>query len=476
MSNICCSPCLPFVVLFLVILSVRGQHASPKMVNIVDFGAIGDHKTLNTVPIQHAILAALMNDMDVYVPRGVFVTGQVELYSGVHIMLDEGAELYASDDPRQYSCLSSITTDTGPCDYPLIFANNAEDVGMYGPGCINGGANDPPGHLVASYNATEQFITPLQFQFPNCTGYSCKPKLVVFKNTRHIILKDITLKNSALWTTTLAQASDVLIDNCTIYGDRRWPNNDGVDIMSSSNIIIKNSNISTGDDSIAIITHTSYACSNISVLHSHLASSSAAIKLAAYEENASGLVSNLRFDNIYVNDTNRGLCIDPRWGSGSIMNASFSNMYISTRFFSSPWWGSAEPIYVTSMSMSKNQTWRGDVKNFHFENITTMSEAGVVLYAEDRPLMNFTFKNISLHIHQFSNISRPSHDYRPAPPPAIYYAPTDGIFIQYATNITLEDVTIRYLPPKQSFWGVCLNVTSNVKDLNKEGLTCLAAS
>ena len=63
-----------------------------------------------------------------------------------------------------YKCLPSITTDTGPCDYPLVgmvdISNSGIIAGVGGGGAINGGANDPPGHMVSSYDSTTNFLIP----------------------------------------------------------------------------------------------------------------------------------------------------------------------------------------------------------------------------------------------------------------------------------------------------------------------------
>ena len=42
---------------------------------------------------------------------------------------------------------------------------------IIGPGSINGGANDPPGHLVKEFNATTNYITPIDWTFEGCTSY-----------------------------------------------------------------------------------------------------------------------------------------------------------------------------------------------------------------------------------------------------------------------------------------------------------------
>ena len=100
----------------------------------------------------------------------------------MYLQLDAGGILYASDDASSeclaalflfgsrvlfyldYKCLPSITTDTGPCDYPLVgmveISNSGIIAGVGGGGAINGGANDPPGHMVSSYDSMTNFLIP----------------------------------------------------------------------------------------------------------------------------------------------------------------------------------------------------------------------------------------------------------------------------------------------------------------------------
>ena len=146
-------------------------------------------------------------------------------------------------------------------------------------------------------------------------------------------------------------------------GDRRWPNNDGIgtysslflihnlDPVDSSNILIRNTHIATGDDSICLITHTKQNIENVTVENCQVSSSSCGLKISAYESTASGNVKNITFRNCRVTDSNRGLGICPRWGSGSISNVVFENITVETHFFSTPWWGSSEPIYVGAISI-----------------------------------------------------------------------------------------------------------------------------
>ncbi len=142
------------------------------------------------------------------------------------------------------------------------------DVGLLGPGVINGGANDPVGHLVQSYDEKNQFIVPQEWpNLPGCSSeysYSCRPKLVVIKRCQDVLFSQgIQLLNSPLWTTTVIESNNILVENAVIKGDRRWPNNDGFDPIDSSNILIRNTTIETGDDCICLVTHTALPIVNM---------------------------------------------------------------------------------------------------------------------------------------------------------------------------------------------------------------------
>ena len=58
------------------------------------------------------------------------------------------------------------------------------------------------------------------------------------------------LRNSPDWTMLFRRCSDIHIDRVEVFGDSRWPNNDGVDFESCSDIHLENSRFDTGDDGV----------------------------------------------------------------------------------------------------------------------------------------------------------------------------------------------------------------------------------
>lgn len=74
--------------------------------------------------------------------------------------------------------------------------------GIIGGGRVNGGANDPPGHLVASYDEATNFLMPAMLNITGCTGFSCRPKLVVFRLCTSVVVdgaRNLTRKRPGAW-------------------------------------------------------------------------------------------------------------------------------------------------------------------------------------------------------------------------------------------------------------------------------------
>jgi hypothetical protein len=104
-----CRSALQVVLLALVVLaaaaalgSARGElrdqappGSRPHSVTITEFGAVGDGRTLNTVPFQNAVFYvrsfADKGGAQLYVPRGRWLTGSFNLTSHLTLYLEEGA-------------------------------------------------------------------------------------------------------------------------------------------------------------------------------------------------------------------------------------------------------------------------------------------------------------------------------------------------------------------------------------------------
>jgi polygalacturonase len=71
--------------------------ATAQTFNIIEYGAVGDGKTINTLAVQKAIDACYLNGGGkVVIPTGIFITGTINLKSHVNMYLEAGAILRGS--------------------------------------------------------------------------------------------------------------------------------------------------------------------------------------------------------------------------------------------------------------------------------------------------------------------------------------------------------------------------------------------
>ncbi|KAK7404230.1 hypothetical protein VNO78_04938 [Psophocarpus tetragonolobus] len=92
----------------------------------------------------------------------------------------------------------------------------------------------------------------------SCKGESCgRPTALHIHKCNNFQLHDTHHLNSAKNHISINSSNNTHIFNVTITAPQDSPNTDGIDISQSSHILIQHSTIATGDDCIAINTHTS---------------------------------------------------------------------------------------------------------------------------------------------------------------------------------------------------------------------------
>jgi hypothetical protein len=223
------------------------QKADPllgtRIYNIMDYGAKGDGVTLNTKALQAAIDACNKDQGGtVLVPAGVFVIGTVELKSNVTLHIAAQGKLLGSADGKQYYAAQAIplTGDTTLNDgnVGLLFATNAENIRVEGPGTIDGqGA---------------QFRSPTKgAPSPAGRGGNNRPYHLLFYQCLNLIINDIYLKDCAYHSVRIIQSSYVKLDGIHIRG-RVIHNNDGFHFISCQYVHMVNCDVQSQDDACAL--------------------------------------------------------------------------------------------------------------------------------------------------------------------------------------------------------------------------------
>lgn len=320
------------------------------MINILEYGAVGDGQTNDAPVIQKAIdTCAEQGGGVVLFPGGrTYSSGYVLLKSNVEVHLEPGAVWKASSNIEDYYPLSNngkITAHesglpsflnseyAGRPFHAFIYALGQENVTISGQGTIDGNesvfyGDDSGYHIEGSY-------------YP-------RVPLLLLEDVKHLTIKEVRLTNCAFWTVHLVGCKDVLIDGIRLLNNLKMANSDGIDPDHCQNVRISNCHIECGDDAIVLKNSGDYKkygpCENIVVTNCTLVSTSAAIKFGTEGESD---FRNILVENCCISRSNRGISIQIR-DNGNVENVIFSNIIMETRRFSYEWWGRAEAVCLTA--------------------------------------------------------------------------------------------------------------------------------
>jgi polygalacturonase len=212
----------PLAALAAGLLTLAGHAATW---NVRDFGATGDGVTKDTRAFQQALDTCAVNGGgEVLVPAGRYLIGSVQQGNRTTLRLEAGSVLLGSPDADDYPMIDIRWEGRmQPGRRALIHAANVEQIGIVGPGRIEGNPamaapQNPRGSVV---------LEPI-----NCTG---------------VRWEGFTVTQGGNWATHPTFCTDVVIRNLTIRGNR-----DGIDIDSCRNVLIEGCDIETGDDAISL--------------------------------------------------------------------------------------------------------------------------------------------------------------------------------------------------------------------------------
>jgi polygalacturonase len=293
--------------------------------NIVDFGAIGDGETLNTVAFQKAIDKASTNGNGrIIVPKGRYLTGTINLKTGVELHITKHAVVLGSTEVTDYYAVSKTSATYNWKS--LIIANRADNITISGEGTIDGQGKQ------LALNIDDLFYNGLldsglyQFKEKRPMAHA-RPQILQFVNCKNVKVCNITIRNAASWVQTYDLCYIVEIDNISVESVSYW-NNDGIDIIDSRNVRITNSHINSSDDGICLKSYkrrngSNAICDSIYIANCTVRSSASAVKLGT---SSFGGFRNVIIENIKVYDTYRSAIALEMWESGILENILVQNV------------------------------------------------------------------------------------------------------------------------------------------------------
>lgn len=373
---------------------------------ITEYGAVDGAKV--TDAFQRAVDAcAAESGGIVRVPPDNYETGSVELRDDVALSLAPGAVIHASPDEADYDCPSAYIGPDG--ERPVFVAHGCENVTVAGDGVVDGRGTDVMemdepirGHsgqsaafpLVSDAEPDprqgEAFLDPTRGteEWPVAKPPFRPGPTMLFDGCADVVVRDVTLQDMPAWTLAVRDCDRVVVTGVDVHNHMRIPNCDGLSVEGSRDVRISDCSVRYCDDAITLLSRdASSVCENVVVTNCTLASRACAVKIGS---ETAGPVRNCAFRNCVVRGSNRGLGVQ-HWDGGDVTNVAFSDITVETRLFKGPWWGKAEPVYVTSVPRDEETDLRA-VRNVRFSNVSAQCEIGVLVYGHE----NATIENVRL--------------------------------------------------------------------------------
>ncbi|KAF3627184.1 putative fumarate hydratase 1, mitochondrial-like isoform 1 [Capsicum annuum] len=310
----------------------------PHSASVLDFGAVGDGETLNTLAFQNAIFYlksfADKGGAQLYVPAGRWLTGSIKLTSHLTLFLEKEAIILGSKVSPWTGCdvpaclefflcvhgnIKAVTVFT--IAEALVLGNETiimrhsrdyshwdiiEALPSYGRG--NNGTVDCQGSIW-----WEQFSA-------HSLNYS-RPYLVEFVSSKDVVVSNLTFLNAPAGNIHPVYCSNVVVQNISIHSPANSPYTYGVVPDSSEHVCIENSNISMGHDAVVLKSGwdeygISYGkpTSNVHIRGVRLQSFAGAGM--AFGSEMSGGISNVFVEHVYLHDSLFGIELKTARGRG----------------------------------------------------------------------------------------------------------------------------------------------------------------
>jgi polygalacturonase len=412
------------------------------------YGAKGDGKMLDSPAINAAVEAcAAAGGGTVYLAPGIYHSGIVVLKSNVTLYLEAGAVLLGSTNIEDYALRNGAAP--GAANH-LIYARDAENVTVRGPGRIDGqGAAfwRPSGK---AHMPPEEGWNDVLTRYWEPNGKRPSPMLE-FQNCRWVRIEDVRIENAASWTLRTLNCGQVFIRGVSIKNPVNGPNTDGMDICGCTDVLISDCSIDTGDDAICLKSENPLGpqpllTRNVVVTNCVLTTCCNGFKLGT---NSEGGFENITFSNsvIYNNavDLNQRVIagialevVDGGWIDGVVIS-NIRMQRVRT------------PIFIRLGSRAKKADYpqhglRGVmIDNVHASeailasSITGLAEAPV----EDVSLSNIRIDNVAPGRSEWANRAIPENAEKYPESRMFGMLPVSGLYCRHVRGLHLSNVGFR---------------------------------
>lgn len=412
------------------------------------YGAINDGKADNTQAIASAIDdCAEGGGGTVSVPPGKWVTGPIRLKSDIRLDIEEGAEILFSQNTSDY--LPIVFSRYEGMEYynysSLIYANGCHDIALTGKGILNGRGDAwwqwKRWQLRSTKNLHAMGETGVRVENRRFGTQKdgLRPSFIQLINCTRIQLEGFTIKNGPMWTIHPIYSDTLLVKDVTVETD--GPNNDGIVIDSSRNVLIDTVHLDTADDALVIKSgldsdgrRVGKPSENIVIRNCSVGRGNGGVVIGS---EISGDVRNVSVSHCIFDGTKRGVRMKSAPGRGGTVENIWMND-ISMDHIQN------EAIFLNMNYDSKNvvkttKEFPTVFRNIFFKNIrcSGANSALSIIGSEESPIRNLSFSNIwirsksGVDARAVENVRFDHMDVRTENTPAIYLSDAKQIYFSH---------------------------------------------
>ena len=412
--------------------------------DVRQYGAIGDGRHMDTLALQQATdAAARTGGGTVLFPQGIYLTGTLELKSHVTLRLDQGAVLLGSPHRLDYQNGSF---------HGLVLADQQTDIAIEGAGVIDGQGTALATDIEGRGDGAKR---------PHSTAAQ-RPNLINFRDCTNVMVRGITLRDSASWVQKYRDCVNLTVENITVHSIAAM-NNDGLDIDGCTHVVVRGCDINSEDDGICLKS-ADQACTDVLVENCRVRSSCNALKFGtesiggfrnitcrdleiydtyisaiALESVDGGQMENINISHVKITGTHNALFL--RLGHrhtesavGSIHNVTLSDIYAQIPHLS--------PGQMTQFPFPDP---------YHTPSLITASITGL----PGHPVQDVTLQNITLDYGGIGNVppsgAKRWEDLTEIPERAKSYPesrmfgtlPAWGFYCRHVQGLRLKNITLR---------------------------------
>ncbi|MBE5032466.1 glycoside hydrolase family 28 protein [Gallalistipes aquisgranensis] len=412
-----------------------------RVFDVTAFGAKGDGRTVNTKAIQAALdKCAASGGGTVWVNGGVFVTGMIELKDNTTLRVEAGSILRGSTELADYPARPVSTPYFQPNDttgiYQLIFSEKRKNVAITGGGIIDG------------YSIGEGW--PWKGHY----SVSKRPYLISMSQVAGLTVTDITLVRPAHWTQRYESCRDMRIERMQVRSYTGTHNQDGIDISSCRNVLLRDYSAITGDDAVCMKSLSATGSDNIRI-------DGVRVRYANCHLVKIGTETHSDIRNVHVSNvegwTRYSVAVESADGA-QVENILYENIVLHT---------CSTPLFIRMSN--RGRTFEGGpkvapvgmIRNVTIRNLRnpdigyTEHKGGrglgtIIAGIPGHPIENITIEDCDLYL--YGSMRNPDLVYADVPEVEKKYpefdnfgvCPAYGLYIRHVKGITLKNVDIRF--------------------------------